>query len=258
MLKKKLLYLDHNTAIDVLKGRRLGLVAAVQQFKERGGRVIYSPAHMEEVANIYRSDADDFDCEIHVQEHLKFFAQLTDCWEFLPCDSGPVILKQEHPAVCFKRVIDQYELTYHAEGFEAVLRELNPLTASPSPSVDAFTDPNVLEIFKNRLWSRGYREWENLLGTKLRDSYVKASALVDICFRSLRDAGFGREQQSKTRSSIHDTTHAGYGIMADIFVTGDDRLLAMAKASFMVLMADCLPVSPEEFIALTVQAAQEQ
>ncbi|MGO9642363.1 MAG: hypothetical protein ACLP1Y_13790, partial [Candidatus Acidiferrales bacterium] len=70
-MKDKLLYLDHNAAIDVLKRRRTDLATAIQQFRVLGGRVVYSPAHIEEIANIYRTNATDADCDIYVQDHLR-------------------------------------------------------------------------------------------------------------------------------------------------------------------------------------------
>jgi hypothetical protein len=248
-MKGKLLYLDHNVAIDVLKRRRPEVAAAVKQFRGLGGRVVYSPAHIEEIANIYRTDATDADCDVYIQDHLKFFADLTDCWEFLPSQSGPVIFRQEHPSVCFTRVIDQYELTYISEGNESALRENLPPSSSPPPPADVFENPEVLRIFRSRLAFRGYRDLEIPYGSKLRESYATTSAIVEICFRSMRDAGFGREGESELRSSIHDTTHAIYGVMADVFVSRDNRLLAMVRACYRMLQADCVPMSSDEFVA---------
>jgi hypothetical protein len=71
----------------------------------------------------------------------------------------------------------------------------------------------------------------------------------------LHDAGFGLEKKSKTRSSIHDVTHAIYGTMADIFVSADARMLAKLKASYKMLKADCIPMNPEEFVAYVSHSA---
>ncbi|HTR43450.1 MAG TPA: hypothetical protein VMH87_17695 [Pseudomonadales bacterium] len=248
-MKDKLLYLDHNAAIHVLKRRRPDFATAIEEFRGRGGKIVYSPAHIEEIANIYRTKATDADCDIYVHNHLRFFANLTDCWEFLPSVSGPIILKREHPSVCLKRVIDLYELTFFAEGNENALRDSHPPSRSPPPSIDVFEDPEVLRIFKFELAVRGFEISEIPYGPKIRESYAIASKLVDIGFRSIRCAGFGREKKSETRSSIHDTTHAGFGIMANVFVSGDNRLLAMVKACYKMLKADCLPMSPEEFVS---------
>lgn len=101
-MKQILLYFDHNTVIDVMKRRNLELVNAVKQSQFLGAKVVYSPAHIEEVANIYRTEASDEDCDRYIRGHLDFLAGLTDCWEILPPKSdsdGPCILKQEHPCV---------------------------------------------------------------------------------------------------------------------------------------------------------------
>ena len=241
-----------------MKRRNLELVDAVKQSQFFGAKVVYSPAHIEEIVNIYRTEESDEDCDRYIREHLEFLASLTDCWEFLPSESGsagPGRLKQEHPAVCLKRVIDLYELTYFAEGNETVLREYIPQSNSVPAPIDAFKDENVLKIFKNRLFLRGHREEELPYGAKLRDSHSKTAAIIDICFRSLHDAGFGLEKKSKTRSSIRDVTHAIYGTMADIFVSGDTRMLAKLKASYKLLKADCIPMNPEEFVAYVCRNA---
>jgi hypothetical protein len=73
--------------------------------------------------------------------------------------------------------------------------------------------------------------------------------MVDICFRSLRDSGFGLEAKCKTRSSIHDVSHAIYAIMADIFVSKDARMLEKTKATFSFLKSECVVYSPSEFVA---------
>jgi hypothetical protein len=151
--------------------------------------------------------------------------------------------------VCLKRVIDLYELTYFAEENETVLRDYISQSNSVPAPIDAFESEKVLKIFNNRLSLRGHREEELPYGTKLRDSHSKTTAIIDICFRSLHDAGFGLEKKSKTRSSMHDVSHAIYGTTADIFVSADTRMLAKVKASYKMLKADCIPMNPKEFVA---------
>lgn len=248
---KKILYLDQNALVDVIKNRDPAFAHAVQRFRQLGGRIVYAPPHIEEIANIYRSNASEPDCEKHVAEHLKGIRELTDCWEFLPNEepNSPGRLLQEDPAECLDRVIDQYELTYVAEGNEQALRDLvlqNQVKPTPA---NAFSNAILHSIWKNRMWNRGFDPESYPTGNSLRDSFKATEGMIDICFRSLHDAGYGLEKKAKTRSAIHDVSHAIYATMADIFVSGDSRMLDKTTAVYRFLETDCEVLSKEDFIS---------
>jgi hypothetical protein len=247
-MKDKIIYLDHNTAIDVMNKRDTSFVHSVDRARSLGAKFVYSPAHIEEVANILRQESlTDEQCDKYTRDHLDFFSKLTQNWEFLPGGSGPAILKQEHPAVCYKRVIDRYELTWIAEDVESVLRDLVAETSVLEVPLNAFDLPKVSNLLGLKLSLRGFECLPQ--GRELRDSHDVATQVVDICFRSLAEAGYGREPKSKTRSAIHDVTHSIYGLGADIFVSKDRKMLAKAKASYRILKAESVPMSPSEFTA---------
>lgn len=247
--KAPVIYLDHNTLIDVMNDRIPAFSQAIHRANQTGARFAYSPAHIEEIANINRSKASDEDCGTYVQNHLNFIAHFTDCWEFLPSDSGTAVLKQEHPVECMKRVIEQYERTYIAEDVEDALREYVPPSSTFEIASDAFEHEPLKSIFLQRLRIRGHTEDDVPRGSNLRMSHKMATEIIDICFRSIHYAGIGLERKGKTRSAIHDVTHAIYGVFADIFISRDIRLLKKVKAAYKMLRAECIPMSPEEFIA---------
>lgn len=243
-----LIYLDLNVVVDAMNNRAAALSEALELARQKGARFAYSPAHIEEIANIYRSTATDSECDIYISEHLRFIAALTDCLEIFPAENGPAILKHEHPVDCMRRVVERYELTYVAECNEETLRAYLPASTSTAIEPDAFTREPLKSVFAERLYLRGYERDAMPTGLELRNSHTITTALIDICFRSIHHAGIGLENKSKTRSGIHDVTHAIYAVPADIFVSGDARMLGKVKASYRVLQTQCIPLSVDEFL----------
>lgn len=250
-MKTPLLYLDQNTLIDVILRRDPAFASVVTKFCSSAAQAVYAPPHIEEIANIYRSTATDVDCDAHIAEHLRGIRELTESWELLPNDKpgGPGRLIQEDPQVCLERVINHYELTYLAEANEEALREhVLAKQAVPTP-VDAFQNQKLKAIWQQRMCLRGFDPQHYPIGKGLRASFKATEQMIDICFRSLHDAGFGLETKRKTRSAIHDVSHAIYATMADIFVSRDERMLSKIKAVFSFLKVECVAYSPDEFLA---------
>ena len=254
-MNRPLLYLDQNTLVDVIKNRDPRFSAAVEKFCVSSHQAVYGPPHIEEIANIYRSRASNEDCERHISEHLDGIRRLTDCWELLPNNEpdAPGRLIQEDPGICLQRVIDHYELTYFTEGNEEALREHVPADKSVPTPLEAFEDAKVQEIWRSRMFNRGFDPDCYPTGSALRTSFKVTEGMVDICFRSLHDAGYGLETEQKTRSAIHDVSHAIYAIMADAFVTRDKRMLGKIRATYKFLDAECVVYSVEDFTSVAGQ-----
>jgi len=254
-MTRPLLYLDQNTLVDVIKNRDPKFAAAVRTFCELSHQAVYGPPHIEEIANIYRSAASDEDCDRYISEHLVGIRDLTDCWELLPNDEpdAPGRLIQEEPEACLKRVVDHYELTYFAEGSEEALRENVAAQRSIPTPLDAFEYPKVQEVWRNRMFNRGFNPDCYTTGSALRFSFKATEGMIDICFRSLHDAGYGLESKRKTRSVIHDVSHAIYAIMADAFVTRDQRMLGKIRATYRFLKSESVVYSVDDFISVVEQ-----
>ncbi len=251
-MDRPLLYLDQNALVDVIMRRDRKFASAVRRLCQQSYQAVYGPPHLEEVANIYRTRATDVNCERYISKHLDGIRELTNCWELLPNNrpNAPGRLVQEDPARCFERVINHYELTYVAEGIEKGLREHVPAERSIPTPEDAFEGAKVREIWRKRMSNRQLNPDCYPTGAALRRSFKVAEGMIDICFRSLHDAGFGLETRRKTRSAIHDVSHAIYATMASIFVTRDVRMLGKIKATYKFLDAECAVYSVDEFISL--------
>ncbi len=244
----QIIYFDHNAALDVMSSRDPALTEAVEKARSLGAKFVYSPAHMEEVANILRSPKlTSEQCWAHVQEHLQFFSGFTDNWEFLPGQRNPVILKQESPEVCFGRVIVDYDLTLFAEDEADKERENIEEQRTKEPPLDVFELPEIAERIDNLLFYNHFDE--PVRGHDLRLAHSPAVWMIHLCFQCLSEFGYGLESKNKTRSAIHDVTHSIYGLNADVFVSKDRRLLGKAKATYQFLSAPSTVLSTEEFVA---------
>jgi len=95
----KRVYLDHNAIADVYQKRRAGLRELIDARKKLGDIFPYSPAHMEEIAVVLRSQPDQAQAQQMVADQIALVAELSDTWEILPGhqNAGPSRLLQEDP-----------------------------------------------------------------------------------------------------------------------------------------------------------------
>jgi len=87
------------------------------RFRSSSFDVGYSPAHCEEIANIYRSQQDEKLADQHVNEHLNVITAITENVEILPAygHDGPERILPENPNICLDRCIAEYEKTLNSE-----------------------------------------------------------------------------------------------------------------------------------------------
>ncbi|CAA6815585.1 MAG: Unknown protein [uncultured Sulfurovum sp.] len=127
------IYLDMNVIVDYMKKRKafsikpkesqnifdfnLDFLIPHQKMNDLKLNFIfpYSPAHIEETANIQRdSKLEKEEALKHITNQLNFILELSKGYEYLPSSSA-ILLKKEHPLECYKRVIKDYALTIEAE-----------------------------------------------------------------------------------------------------------------------------------------------
>jgi hypothetical protein len=211
------IYLDHNAMVSVMEGRDMKFAKNVWGRGSLGDRFFYSPAHIEEIANIYRHCDDSEKADEYVQGHLNFLMLLTSGWEYLPppfvrTDPGWVV--QENPIYCLKRVLDGFDITLDVENHETQLRELVPAKEMKPVPDNVFEDEKLLGIVERRLDDPKWAfELPIPKGVELRKNDEKLWKIVDILYRSLQDLGYGLEPKKNTRSAIHDVTHMRYGLI---------------------------------------------
>lgn len=253
------IYLDHNVIADVYQDRRPGLRDVIEARKAAGAIFPYSPAHMEEIAVILRCQVEPEKAHRMIDEQVALVASLSDTWEILPDlqNTGPSRVVQEHPSACMARVLRDYDRTLSSEEnerfqlswksektFDQVQDEFGSgLRAGPGVELfpekrkrvgigrgitglapeKIFDESGVLTALREKLWNHGWTPDTMPRGTALMLSHVDRQNSVNALFKVLEQAGYYADPFDKSRSHMHDVSHAIYAAEAEVFVTGDER-----------------------------------
>ncbi len=116
LVKMRKVYLDMNIIRDFMDESRsdhLKIKGKIELLKDKS-IFLYSPAHIEEIARIFRSGNENEKAMIHMYEQMKVISELTDNNEVLPSYTN-IKIKQEHSQECLKRVLEDYESTLFVE-----------------------------------------------------------------------------------------------------------------------------------------------
>lgn len=279
------LYLDHNVITDLMKGNP-ALWETISHLKSNGARVIYSPAHIEEVAVILRETSDIDKGKRFVREHLRFISAITDDWEYRPTIDGPTCVVREKPSVCYKRVMAEYDLTLEAEEINRFARSLksenafnevqqeygtglrvghgipldsefrarygiDPKVIGNIPPERLFDEPHILEAFNADLRNKSLSVTGIGVAEHLAESHMQRQTSVTLTMNFLERIGFFADKFDKFRSQMHDVTHAIYGSAADIFITRDQHLLYRLRAAYTLLRVPTRVLSVVDHETLT-------
>lgn len=275
-------YLDTNVISDCLYGRDQAVKEKVSSLLLDGIVFPFSPAHMEEIAVIYR-EAEEEKTHLYVQDHISFISRLSGNCGLMPSEREGVVLRQEHPQVCMDRVLDQCDATYFAESNEEFLQSgrdqksyqahmeslgAGNLGTAVAPfealrkhyDIDKkvignirperiFDDPSV------KCALEGERRLSNLNDEELKyqsviNMHAKIERYVDFLLRFLEKVGFRPEPAGRHRSRMHDVSHAIYATAVDVFVIGDAKFRDKAKAVYHYLEVPVTIMSKEEFVGM--------
>lgn len=263
-----IVYLDMGVIVDAMRNRAEGLNAAINRAKDLGYTFVYSPAHMEEVANIVADHEDKKVGADYAMEHILYIRALTDDVEFLAGRNG-IVVTRESPENCLQRVIDGYELTLWAADLERqqqsfrddrsfkasfpdilqpdetglMFRQIreryginsDKIKSLPPELVFCEKNENILRALKDMAASslgetQCFPRYEDI-----RHSHSDLFTTIDFVFRFLEKIGYYPEKINKHRSRMHDVSHAIYSTASDIIVTGDINFRYKIRAVFSLL-----------------------
>ena len=277
------IYLDMNVIVDCLRGRDDLVKERVIQLRNEGIMFPYSPAHIEEVAVIFKKQKDQEKACQYVAEHLAYISGLSGDWEYLPSDAG-IILKKEKPDICFGRVIDMYDWTIWAEQneqfiqcfrdekscleyFDSIGGDIGSVKGMPMfaefqkfHGIDkrelANTDPeqvfeqkNIRKALNAKMMMHSHSLDTIPMYKDMVNSHQQIELFVGLLLNFLEEIGYRPEPRGRHRSRMHDVTHAIYATKATYFVTGDSRYRDKAKAVYSFLDIPCRIMSKEEFLS---------
>lgn len=251
----KKLYLDYNIIIEL---KRNTITLENLSIGDTKG-IYYSPAHIEEVA----VSAIEYGCDEQiVKEDLEFISELTENKKILPHHgeiynyNKGIYIKEEHPFVCYKRVINSYNRNKYAEnGNREVLEtskeneffgnkpmEINNVKAEEilKKQLDE-VHINIKEMFifhyNCHIENFGLDRLKKHFFTidDFKDNFIKMNIIFEMLANILEASGFYYEKAKKARSRMHDVSHIIYGSNFDKFITADKKLFSKAKAIYSYL-----------------------
>lgn len=273
----KRIYVDNNIVIDVKNTRNEAIKSAIESLDKSKYKVVYSPAHIEEVAVMTKHYGMTEDVGA---DKLSFLAKLTDSTELLPyripglrlLSHDGVFLCKEHPKRCYERVVAGYSENAIAEEQQKDrllnaenLEEITNVTSQQANNIDTQSE---IDLAKPRIHQILLDNYKLFREADLFEEYLPAEPpgcndlnfkytrnffpiheiLMEKIFEYLENRRFYPEKSEKHITGLHDVTHAIYAAYCDIFVTNDRKLREKTKAAYKWLGIETLVLSRQEFV----------
>jgi len=222
--------------------------------------IVFSPAHLEEIAvsekryNVNKNI---------IREEIGFLKKIAKNHSLRRISEERLVLFNEYPEDCYRRVIKGYSYNDIAEKIEAdVIRDANK---NPLGNPKNMNNISPDEVLHNIIYREMIARELNKLGL-IKDSEVECcikwnfsdlkedkhyvfETYVNLAANLLEKIGYFRESKSSSRSRLHDVSHIIYAAYSDIFVSSDKKLLAKSKAIYSMLKISVKVLSTDEFIS---------
>ncbi|WP_395007150.1 hypothetical protein [Undibacterium sp.] len=277
----KYIYLDNNIVIDLKNKRNQRVVDVVNILKKDGHRIVFSPPHLEEIANTVKHHGQS---EESAEDKVLFLKELTESYCFLPYPRNGLVLVRkngiytykENPKDTYERVFSMHYRNIIAEEHQKE-KLLNGEEVEASGRITKVEANNsdvqvTLEKFRKNLNKivRGYhRELkrdpnfcmfvpsERIFESMLRFGYIRSyfpifEAVVEKLMEYLETQRYFPDKSDKYIASLHDTSHAIYAAYADVFVTNDDNFARKVKAVYQWLGVETKVMTRKEFLELEI------
>lgn len=250
----KKIYLDYNIIVRLTNKNEPELDELISLVKSSAHIVVYSPAHIEEIA--VSTMRNDYPIE-KTNEKLEFLSSLTKNIELLPflrpdvriIEELGIYLCEENPADCYKRVTDEYKGNDLAESNEKAFLvkalEENQYNNNPNEMnniapekvlLDQIYDLKIKEsFFMHLLGRRTKKQIYSLMNegfAKIQTDFQALETLLSVIFNKLEVIRYYPEKEMLFRSRLHDVSHAIYASYCDYFVTEDLKLSKKTKAAY--------------------------
>lgn len=271
----KYFYFDHNVIIELHKGTSLDLLETVENINARGFRIVFSPAHIEEIAALIMRYGGNVELAADL---LCYIDNLTQSTAFLPLqilglsqeEKDGIYISKEHPALTCKRVLRHYDWNIIAEKSQngkIVNGRNNELkTGVSSKEINNSNIQLLIDEFKSKVYGLVLQyhaaltengsypcipappKVDELSFEYLRKAWPLHELVVDKIFEFLEFKRYQTDKSSNITSSLHDTTHAIYAAHSDVFVSNDRRLRKRSEIAYAWLGVKTQVLSVNEFI----------
>lgn len=259
------IYLDYNLFVYLHEGGRPDLHAKVRALSDQH-TFPYSPAHMEEIATALAnpSSIEPIDQLVAAFQKLDSVSRISGNVELFPAESGPMVLKNERPHECFRRVLRYYDRNPILEENEELRlasfkdgdphgKLANKMSNRPD---DLLLDSDLERDLQIKLYfdcdlpfrckAHGVKgfTWPEISG-----HFTVLERTIEVTMNFLEQVRYRPEPVRKSRSRMHDVTHCIYASGCEQFVTNDKRLYDKAKAVYRYFGVPTRVLTLEEFIA---------
>jgi hypothetical protein len=259
------IYLDYNLFAYLYEGTRPDLHAKVEALSARH-MFPYSPAHMEEIATALArpSSIEPIDRLIAAFRKLEDISRISGDFELFPAKYGPIVLKEERPLECFRRVVMHYDRNPIVEENEELMLAsfkdgdqdgmlANKISNLPENFLLDSEHGRDLELklhFKSNLpficKVHGVKDFTWL---EISGHFPVLERAIELVMNFLEQVRYRPEHVSKSRSRMHDVTHCIYASACQQFVTNDKRLYDKASAVYRYFGVPTRVLMLEEFAA---------
>lgn len=273
----KKLYFDNNIIIDIKNLRNKSLAQKVNSLNREEYQIVFSPAHIEEIAATVMHHGQSAE---GAAEKLEFLADLTDSTELLPFHRSDlelikhdgIFVCKEHPISTYKRVIANYDNNATAEAHQKqklsngeAFESAHSVTSKETNNIDIaneidYLKPKLHQIIINHYSAlrtdskfedyipRTPPECADLNFSYARNYFPIHEVMIEKLLEFLEVRRFYPDNPSQFISGLHDTTHATYAAYCDIFVTNDNKLKQKMGAAYQWLGIETTLLTPSEFI----------
>lgn len=268
MSNRKLIYLDYNVFAYYHDNKDPRVRLRID--KLRGAyRFCYSPAHLEDIGSSLMWNRGQNKAEAKKIAKLTInkaitISRITENLEVFPgmgCE--PAKLIREFPARCLDRVLNHADRNYYLDPRERGMLEV--FKAKDPKGVTSNIMANMSVDFLSR------PEYENPLLEKLKSSLSLAEKcaragvsdyswesisksqevmehVFEVVFNYLEEIRYKPDSVKKSRSRMHDVSHAIYAAHADYFVTNDGGFSSKARVVYSYLGVPTEVVNYQNFI----------
>ena len=248
--KNSLIYFDYNVFVRYMNDQ--DLQKKIDILKEDGFIFPYSPAHIEEIANI-NSGSPEQDSK-YVAEHISALDKLSGRYELFPNQQDRVLLVKEDPWSCLGRVnnwllsllaelnmrntynIDDLIKYRKHKGY--VSKEINNIKAENFFEQD-FVKRLILESdVENKLSHLYDKNFKENIWEYYNSNFQRLEEVTELLFRVFDLVGFYPENKKDNvyRSKTHDVSHTIYASQTKYFITLEKKqLFNKAKAIYSFL-----------------------
>jgi hypothetical protein len=268
MSSRKKIYLDYNLVSYYFEKSHKPAYEKIELLKGFSD-FPYSPAHLEEIAvPIMKCHKDQAPLDSVLKlgsEKLHSLSKLTANLALRPQNEKRTIFIRENPIDCLKRVITYYDLNEDVErNEEAFLRkckESDP-TGERANRISNLPTNFLRETdFGKDLELRFYFDPSAAIAarkakvTEFRWPYIARShqlleRTLEMAFNFLEEIRYKPEKVSKSRSRIHDVSHAIYAASADYFVSRDEKLILKTQVVYNYFGIKTRVIHLDDFIDL--------